>query len=200
MKNSSVASVVLFAVFIGFALGARSVLEIEWDTTITFFTVVSVFVALSLIALSDTFGYVVLETAFGDSFLSLYENFADYFEPQSHIGVLAGGLLAAAEELVFRGVILEVAARYVGIPGAILVSAVLFGAAHYLRGELRFFTLWAVLEGVLLGLVYVLTSLTVVAAVHALHDIGGFFLLSLLRSNSPPSIRKLLEDNVLQTS
>jgi len=58
--------------------------------------------------------------------------------------MVAGALMAGVgEELVFRGLS--------AAPGWLAVSALLFGAAHYVRRSLRLLSAWAVFEGLAAG-------------------------------------------------
>ena len=59
-----------------------------------------------------------------------------------------------------------------------LGGAALFGLSHLLREpKLAPFAIWAVWEGLLLGVIYVWSgSLLLVMIVHAIHDIAGFSL------------------------
>ena len=86
--------------------------------------------------------------------------------------------LAAAEEMLFRGALLQGLAVEGGwpLPAALAAAALAFGALHRLPGrELRAFTVWSVWEGALLGAVYVGTgSLAAAMLCHAAHDALGF--------------------------
>ncbi len=110
---------------------------------------------------------------------------ADYFTGQRAPEILAGGLLAAAEEMLFRGVVLQgmVQVLATGPVAAVLVSSVLFGLFHVIaRRGLALFSVWAVWEGAVLCAVYLYTgSLLTTAAVHAAHDILGFTVFALNR-------------------
>ena len=92
--------------------------------------------------------------------------------------MVAGGLLAGGEELLFRGVMLQALQTFAGLaaPWAVLVVALVFGLAHLIPQRLLWpFAVWAVWEGVLLGGVFVLSgSLAVVVVLHVVHDILGF--------------------------
>lgn len=110
-----------------------------------------------------------------------FARFAEYFAEQSWPAILAGGVLAAAEELLFRGVILEYLDGRVGMgpAAAVVMTATLFGAAHWIpQRELWPFALWAAWQGVVLGVLYLATqSLAALMIAHGLHDIAGFAML-----------------------
>lgn len=114
---------------------------------------------------------------------------AAYFRGQGPAAMAAGALLAAGEELFFRGLLVRGLIDRGGLPPApaVAAAALLFGAAHRLPDRrLRGFALWAVWEGALLGTLYLYTgSLAAVALAHALHDLGGFAALALFRRLSP---------------
>lgn len=86
---------------------------------------------------------------------------------------ITGGLMATlAEEPLFRGTLL-VAIDH-GILG-VVITALLFAACHWLRWEFLLFWFWAMLEGLLFGLLMVATgSLLIPMIAHGLHDIVGY--------------------------
>lgn len=116
---------------------------------------------------------------------SRYHALVEFFRSQGAKEILAGGLLAAAEEMVFRGFLLEWLIQKTGWPAAtaVGVSALVFGLCHLIPTRAMWpFVFWAVWEGVLLGGVYVLSgSLLVAVTVHFLHDVGGFTLFAYQR-------------------
>jgi membrane protease YdiL (CAAX protease family) len=93
---------------------------------------------------------------------------------------ITGGVMAGlAEEPLFRGVLLPLC----GPPAVgIVVSAVIFGIAHFLRWEYFGFFLWGIGEGLAFGTLFVVTGSIVVPAVaHGLFDIVGFLYFERLR-------------------
>jgi uncharacterized protein len=87
--------------------------------------------------------------------------------PAGSVAVLA--LLAGfGEEMLVRGVLQGWLTEQVPVAWAVLLTAVVFGLAHYLSG---FYFLFATLIGIYLGVVYHLTgNLLVVSIAHALYD------------------------------
>jgi len=80
------------------------------------------------------------------------------------VALLAG----LGEELLMRGVLQGWLAGHLPIEWAILLTALVFGLAHFVSG---FYFLFATLIGVYLGVVYHLTgNLLVVVLAHALYD------------------------------
>lgn len=172
----------LAALLGGLAVVLRAVGGLSWSLRVTSESLLLGGLGLLALLLVDAIGHVAFEARWGDHYLAVYGAFVEYFDGQSRGAILAGGLLAASEELLFRGVLLqgliELTAVPIGI--SIVVTGLLFGAAHYARGEtIAVFTVWAAWEGVLLGCLYVLSgSLIVPVVAHVAHDIGGFGLLA----------------------
>ncbi|MCE9547759.1 MAG: CPBP family intramembrane metalloprotease [Planctomycetia bacterium] len=106
---------------------------------------------------------------------------------------LAGGVMAGlAEEPLFRGVLL----RQFLQPGVnmpivgVIVAAVAFGLCHWVRWRYVGFWIWAVWEGILFGVLLVLTgSLLVPMIAHALHDVAAYRVMRSLRPDSVKSSR-----------
>lgn len=164
---------------------ARRALGISWSLDGGPDVLLWIGVGLVAIVLSDALVHGLLALVAGDAYLDTFGALVDYFRDQSQWAVLAGGLLAAAEELLFRGALLAGLLQLTLIPAplSVLLVSLLFGAAHYLPSQrLRPMALWAVLEGVILGGLLVVTgSLLVPVVVHALHDVLGFSLFAWLR-------------------
>jgi len=140
-------------------------------------TFAAVFGGLVLIFGSDAIIHGLLWQYVGERYRRTWRELAWYFEAQGPAEMVAGGVLAMAEEMFFRGVLLRGLVAY-GLPPslAVLACAVLFAGLHDLeRPELRLFTVWAIWEGTLLGILYLITgSLPAVMLVHGLHDALGF--------------------------
>lgn len=122
---------------------------------------------------------------FGGAYARRYRALVEFFRPQRVPQIVAGGLLAGGEELIFRGVLLEGLRARAGVPDAVAVAAaaLAFGLAHAVPSRaLLPFALWAVWEGTLLGAVYVLSgSLGAAVVLHVLHDVVGFGLFAVQR-------------------
>lgn len=144
-----------------------------------------VLMGLGLILISDAAIQNALWLVGGEGYRRSYRTLTDYFTGQSAVLIAAAGLLAAAEELLFRGLLmmalqtgLDLSAR-----DAILLSALAFAGLHVLPDRRLWpFAVWAVWEGVVLGYLYHMTgSVAVTAVVHALHDVAGFTLFAIQR-------------------
>lgn len=149
--------------------------------------------ATLVLGLSDGGGHGLLLLLFGDAYRRRFLVLAEVFRPQRNREIVCGGVLAAAEELAFRGVLLEGLRSLAGWPTgtAIAVSAAAFGLAHALPHRLlRPFVVWAIWEGVLLGGVYVLSgSLAVSCLIHGAHDMVGFAIFRWQRTRHEPPPR-----------
>ncbi len=107
-----------------------------------------------------------------------FDELLDYFAGQSTLAMATGGLLAASEEILFRGGLMP---AFIGLGNlnphtAAAATGLLFGALHLIpRRRLAPIAIWACWEGFLLGEVYLWSgSLLGVIVVHAVHDFGGF--------------------------
>lgn len=178
VKRDARTALATLAVVVALAVLARRALGLPWrvGSTTPLAFALTVLAGWSGVALADAVAHAALVAAFGDAYLDAYRSLLSYFADQTPGAVLAGGALAAGEELLFRGVLVTaLVAR--GVPGwaAVVAAALAFGAAHALPGRLHAFAVWATWEGALLGAVYLLSgSLPAAMAVHALHDVAGF--------------------------
>jgi len=192
-KNHLWPTLLLWVAFTSAAIMARYFLDIEWDMTYDPQIIPKIFLGLVAIITSDGLLHGLLYIIQGEQYLRYYRALANLFAPQRTAEILAGGLLASAEEMFFRGIVLEAVAYQWdwGAPAGILIAALLFALAHFIpKRRLAPFTLWAFWEGILLGLVYVLSgSLLVTMSVHALHDISGFTLFAYQRKTGRPLYR-----------
>ena len=172
----------LFLLFTLLALLGRAVLGLDWSWQLRPLWVIG---GLALVATSDGLLHGILWLLFGRRYLARYRALAHYFSQQGAHEILAGGLLAAGEELFFRGVLLQGMAVQLGwrLPVTLFLSALAFALLHLIpRRGLTPFALWAFWEGLLLGVVYLMSdSILTAALVHAMHDVGGFALFSLQR-------------------
>jgi membrane protease YdiL (CAAX protease family) len=185
VKNKTVHSLILTLVFASVSLLLKYHLGLEWNLHIGEAALGQIVFALGFILASDLVVSTILVIVFHTAYVRLSMELAEYFRRQSRYAILAGGLLAASEEMFFRGVLLEymIGTLDTGVYYAVIVSAIIFGLFHIIRNKrLALFSLWAFWEGVVLGAIYLYTdSLPVTMAVHAAHDIAGFALFSLQR-------------------
>ncbi|MFO8003522.1 CPBP family intramembrane glutamic endopeptidase [Thioalkalivibrio sp.] len=117
---------------------------------------------LGLLALSDLRAYQALAEQIRDFLWRLFHG-----APPGAVALVAlfAGL---GEELLMRGVLQGWLAGHLPIEWAILLTALVFGLAHFISG---FYFLFATLIGIWLGVVYHLTgNLLVVVLAHALYD------------------------------
>lgn len=185
VKKNFLLSVVIALIFSGAALAAKYALGLEWHSPGATGFVPGFALGLAAILASDMILILLLLALFRSAFIDTYMQMADYFTGQRASEILAGGLLAAGEETVFRGVVLQGMVQVLGAGpvSAVLVSSILFGLFHVIaRRRLALFSIWAVWEGAVLGVVYLYTgSLLITAAVHAVHDVIGFAVFALNR-------------------
>lgn len=181
-KRHLPSTLLLFLLFTILALAARRVLDLQWWWHLRPLWLIA---GLALVAASDGALHGMLTLIFGRRYLKRYHSLAVYFSRQGPTEIVAGGLLAGAEELVFRGVLLQGTLGQLGWneAPALLLSALAFALLHLItRPTLAPFALWAFWEGLLLGAVYLMSgSLLTTALVHAVHDAGGFALFALQR-------------------
>jgi membrane protease YdiL (CAAX protease family) len=185
VKNRLGPTLLLLAVFVAGSLTLRHVLGLDWRWEWRPELGGELLLGIAALALSDGALHGLFALTLGSWYRRRYRALVEYFRPQGAWEIFAAGLLAGGEELLFRGVLLEALRSLAGWPPgvAVLISAVAFGALHWLPSrQLLPFTLWAVWEGVLLGGVYVLSgSLLVCLVLHFLHDIAGFSLFAYQR-------------------
>lgn len=112
--------------------------------------------------------------AIGPSYIAAFEAYGrDILNGMRWPEYVAGGVLAAVgEEPLFRGVVLRLFdSPVVGIG----VAALLFALCHWMKRRHFGFWLWALWEGVLLGILLVATgSLLVPIIAHGLHDLAAY--------------------------
>ena len=123
------------------------------------------------------------------SYARHFECFAiDVIGRMKPIDAVAGGIMACVgEEPLFRGVLVPAC----GSPAlGVVVAAVAFGLAHYVRREYLGFLVWGMCEGLLFGTLFVLCDSIVVPAVaHGLFDTVGFLYFEHLRDQCAASKR-----------
>jgi len=185
VKNKAVLSLAMTLLFASVSLLLKYLLGLEWNLSVGDETIGQFFTGLGLILASDLILSIFLLVIFHTAFVRLWMEMAGYFSRQRLHDVLAGGLLAAGEEIFFRGVLLQYMVQTLGWDSyyAVAISAAAFALFHVIwKKRLALFSVWAFWEGAVLGAIYIYTgSLPVVMAVHAAHDIAGFTLFSVQR-------------------
>jgi len=185
VKNRLLPTLLLLLVFIAGAVTARSTLGLEWNWQVQSGFVTDLLLGALVMGSSDGLLHGLLLVTLGESYRRCYRALVEFFRPQHLPQIIAGGLLAGGEELLFRGTLLEWLRTAGGLSpaAAIALTAVVFGLLHLIpRQRLWPFAIWAVWEGTLLGTIYVWSgSLLVVVVLHTLHDIGGFAVFAVQR-------------------
>jgi membrane protease YdiL (CAAX protease family) len=186
VKNRLLPTLLTLAALAGAALAAKSLLGLRWNLALSPALPFQVALGFGAILLSDGMVHGALSLLGRKGYLDRYRALVEYFRPQGPLEIAAGGLMAGAgEEPLFRGVILQglISRAGLGPVPAILLTALLFGAMHRMPDRrLAPFALWAVLQGLVLGAVYVLTgSLLVPMLIHLAHDISGFSVFAIQR-------------------
>jgi CAAX protease family protein len=129
---------------------------------------------------SDLALHALLARCGGAGYEAVGAEFRAYVARMTPAACVVGGLVAGlGEEPLFRGVLLPLFSAPSPVIG-LLATAVLFGAAHFIRPSLRLLAVWAAWQGILLGAAYLLTgSLAAVMLAHFLHDSTAFLALTL---------------------
>src|SRR5262249_28948660 len=158
--------------------GLRAVVSGPPPLDLSFETVRLGVLALGLVLCSDGLIHGTLLLLFGTRYRRLHGELATVFRGQTYVAMFAGALMAGVgEELVFRGLSTH--------PVSLGVSAVGFGLLHQIRRELWPFTLWAMWEGALFGVVLGWTGvLGVTMFAHFLHDLIGFLIFRHVRGRT----------------
>jgi len=134
---------------------------------------------------SDAVLHILLRHVVGEAYRSRFQTLIDYFRGQGFGEIAAGSALAASEEVFFRGLFLTSLITRLGVPSPLSVSltAGAFGLAHLIPKPWAWpFAVWAAWEGILLGVVYLVSgSLLTVALAHAIHDAAGFVVFARIR-------------------
>ncbi|MFW5941531.1 MAG: type II CAAX prenyl endopeptidase Rce1 family protein [Chloroflexota bacterium] len=185
VKRRVASSLLLALLLVAVSLGVARWLDLSWSLALPERAALLVLLGLAAVALSDVLLHGLLWLMWRGAYLRRYGRLVGYFSQQSAAAVLAGGLLAACEELFFRGVLLSGIIERLewGAVAGLVISSTAFLLLHLvLRADLGIFGLWAFWESILLGLVYLLSgSLLVSLLVHAAHDVIGFGLFALQR-------------------
>lgn len=185
IKKWLIPTLLLAVVFAGVAVDLRYVLDLQWQLTFYPHFLRDLLAATAVMATSDGSLHGLLALVFRQRYLRHYCDLVEFFRRQSIAEIFAGGILAGAEELLFRGVLLQSLLTKAQWPpiAAILVTGLIFGLCHLIPSRrLLPFTIWAIWEGIVLSSIYVLTgSLLLNVILHALHDIVGFSLFAYQR-------------------
>ncbi len=160
--------------------------------------VLGVGMGLLVLLVSDGMLQLALMSIFGAPYQGRLHALACYFEDQDQAwsAWFLGALLAGVEELIFRGILLNLMLDL--FPNAawlaIIVVAINFGLCHIIPNrDLAPFALWACWQGAILGLLYILIhSLLVVALIHIIHDSIGFLIFKKLRDTHANSVKSLV--------
>ena len=105
-KRTLAQIVVITGVLVGLSLGLKFVFDIEWVLEWRAGHVRDFLVALAVILASDFGSHAVIGSG-SVSYRASYRALVEHFSPHRVPHFLATGLAAAAEEMFFRGVILE---------------------------------------------------------------------------------------------
>jgi membrane protease YdiL (CAAX protease family) len=185
IKNKLVPTLLLSAGFSAISLWLRQVFGLSWNLNCTMNVLQASVMGLAVVVVINAGLHKILEIIWGEPYLARCRLLLAHFQSQRTIHFLAGGFLAATEEMIFRGVLLESLMSKIGLGSseAIILSALAFGAAHVMPDRrLAPFSLWAFLEGIFLGILYVKThSLSVVILAHFVNDTCGYALFALER-------------------
>src|SRR5262245_23593042 len=152
IKRRLVPTLALLAIFVIAALCLRSALGLTWPLEWGTAQLRDLLVAAGVIAVSDAGIHGLLTATLGDRYRTRYQALAEYFRSQRAPEMIAGGLLAGGEELIFRGVLLEALQCLAGLSSAaaVVLTAAVFGFCHVIPSRpLAPFALWAVWEGAL---------------------------------------------------
>jgi membrane protease YdiL (CAAX protease family) len=142
----------------------------------------------ALMLSSDAVLHVTLTRSGGQAYRSRFRSLIEYFREQGIGEIAAGSVLAASEELFFRGLFLAFLTHRLGAPSplALALTSAAFGLAHLLTKPWAWpFAIWAAWEGILLGGIYLASgSLLTIALAHAIHDAAGFIVFMKLRAKT----------------
>lgn len=183
IKNHLGPTLLATVVIVGISVALKHLLGLEWNLAFGPDTFKHAALGLAAIGTSDTLLHGSLWLVLRKRYFERHEELADYFRPQGPLEIFGGGILACAEELFFRGILVQVLLQ-IGAAGAVAISATIFGLLHLIprRPRLRPYVIWAIWEGALLGGVYLWSgSLLVSMLVHGAHDIIGFSFFALQR-------------------
>jgi len=185
IKNRLIPTLLLSAGFAAISFWLRQAFNLSWNLNYTMNVLQASAVGLAVIVVMNAGLHKIFEVIWGGDYLAQCRLLLAHFQSQRTIHFVAGGFLAATEEMIFRGILLESLMSKMGVGSreAIILSALAFGIAHVIPDRrLAPFALWAVFEGILLGILYALTrSLSVVMLAHFVNDTCGYALFALER-------------------
>ena len=175
----------LAGIFAAVSWTARDLLGISWSWSFTSRHLIDLAVCLTVVVIQDFAIHAAPWFLVPRLYRPSYRALVEHFRGQRIVHFLASGVLAAAEELLFRGIVLEGIRQRaeLGVGLALAISAALFGLAHVPRPRpLRIFGVFALWEGLVLGAVYIYSgSLLFSMVLHGLHDIAGYSFFALER-------------------
>src|ERR1700752_2208850 len=99
VKNKAVLSLAMTLVLASVSLLLKYHLGLDWNLLVGHETIGQFFMGLGLILVSDLILSILLLVVFHTAFVCLWMEMAEYFNRQRIHDVLAGGLLAAGEEM-----------------------------------------------------------------------------------------------------
>jgi len=180
IKNRVGGTMFLTLILAGVSVGLRGLFGLSWDLRFSPAAVAAAAAGLAVIVGVNALLHAAMSACFGETYRSVCRSFVDYFRPQGCPHFIAAGLLAAAEETFFRGVVLEWLMTGAGWNAilSVVASGFLFGLCHVIPDR-RFtlFAFWAILEGLFLGGLYAMThSLTALMLSHFVNDATGYAL------------------------
>ena len=184
IKNHLMLTLLVTALFVATSLALKRALGLEWNLAFEPNTLRNIAIGIATIGASDGILHISLLLILRRKYLDRHEELAEYFRPQGALEILAGGVMASSEELLFRGVFIQATLAVIGAPAALAITAVIFGLVHMIpaRPRLRIYTIWAIWEGALLGGVFLWSgSLLVSLIVHGVHDVAGFTVFAIQR-------------------
>jgi membrane protease YdiL (CAAX protease family) len=183
LKANLPASLLAAAVLAGSSLLGIQALDLPVDLRATSWA--WVLGGAGLLLSSDAVLHILLRNVAGEAYRSRFQTLIEYFRGQGFGEIAAGSVLAASEEVLFRGLLLTSLINTLGAPSPLSLSltAGAFGLAHLIPKPWAWpFAVWAVWEGILLGAVYLASgSLLAVALAHAIHDAAGFVVFARIR-------------------
>jgi membrane protease YdiL (CAAX protease family) len=185
-KNDVRLSAAVLIGFVAAAVIAQMVLNLRWHLLPYPSLPWHLGFGLGVLLAADGMLHAVLWLLFGKGYLAAYEDLIAYFDPQERADILTSGLAAGiGEELLLRGALLTWLITRAGVQEAVAtVLAAAAGGLLYLLPDRRLapFALWVVLQGLMLGMIYVATgSLLVTVLIRAAHDMIGFSLFAYQR-------------------
>src|SRR5262245_62914973 len=107
IKNYFGPTLALLGIFVLAGLRLEAALGLVWSWDVSPAALRDLLIGAAVMAASDGALHGLLLLVFGEPYRSRYRALVEYFRPQWAPQIVAGGLLAGGEELLFRGVLLE---------------------------------------------------------------------------------------------